>query len=62
MHHLPISKKSQGAVFCNDAWVDEGGRGGGRLGGAPLLVWSYLGVSGKQSVALDPSSPALGKG
>lgn len=27
------------------------------LSGAPLLVWSYLGVSDQQSVALDPLSP-----
>jgi hypothetical protein len=63
MHHLPISKKSRETVFCNHAWADEGGRGGGMvLSGAPLLVWSYLGLSEKQSVAAGPVVRALGKG
>jgi hypothetical protein len=37
MHHLPISKESQGAVFCDDAWVDEGVRGGGSARRSSLI-------------------------
>jgi hypothetical protein len=60
MHHLPISKKSQGAVFCNDAWVDEGVRGGGSARRSSLIslvifgrVWETI------CGARHPSSPAL---
>ena len=60
MHHLPISKKSQGAVFCNHEGRRRRERRGEVLGGAPLLVWSYLGVSEKQSVALN-AGPVVGE-
>jgi hypothetical protein len=61
MHHLPISKKSQVGVFCNHAWVDEGGRGGGSAQRSSLISLVIFGHVWETICGAEPVTASLGE-